>query len=42
MTQTASHDGMRAGGTEIAVAVVGVDAAIAQLEAWGLLLGQAQ
>jgi hypothetical protein len=37
----AYHDEMRAAGAEIAVAV-GVDAALAQLERWGVLRGQVQ
>jgi hypothetical protein len=41
MTQTASHDEVRAAGAEIAV-TVGVDAAIARFETRGLLPGRAQ
>jgi hypothetical protein len=37
----AAVDEMRAAGAEIAVAV-GIDAALAQLETWGLLRGRAQ
>ena len=37
----AAQDEMRAAGAEIAVAV-GFDAALAQLETWGLLRGRAQ
>jgi hypothetical protein len=40
MTQRAVHDEMRAAGAEIAVAVW-IDAALAQLESWGLLRGRA-
>lgn len=39
--QMAAHDEMRAAGAEIAVAT-GIDAALAQLEGWGLLRGQTQ
>jgi hypothetical protein len=39
--QRAAHDEMQAAGAEVAVAV-GVDAALAQLETWGLLRGRAQ
>ena len=41
MTQSATHDEMRAVGAEVAVAI-GVDAALAQLETWGLMRGRAQ
>jgi hypothetical protein len=39
--QKAAHDEMRAAGAEVAVAV-GIDAALAQLESWGILWGQAE
>jgi hypothetical protein len=39
--QRAAHDEMRAAGAEVAVAV-GIDQALAQLEAWHLLRGQGQ
>ena len=39
--QQATHDEMRAAGAEVAVAV-GIDAALAQLESWEILRGQAQ
>ena len=39
--QQAAHGEMRATGAEVAVAV-GIDAALAQPESWGLLRGQTQ
>jgi hypothetical protein len=37
----AAHDEMRAAGAEVTV-TVGIDAALAQLESWGLLRGSVQ